>query len=86
MATRSLKLTFTLACVNGHRREVDETEGQRLNGTACDICYKPMFVQRLNVGPANVSPVDARRCPQHSNGDPCCWRQNGWVSSLRQGR
>jgi len=70
MATRPLKLTFTLACANGHRRDVDETEGQRLNGTACDICYKPMLVQRLNVGPPPVPKLPRSEAPWWDLGNP----------------
>lgn len=73
----TLALSFTLACRNGHGIEVDETEGQRLNGTACQTCFKPLLVQRLLIA-GEAAPAPVRRCRQHNNGDPCCWRQNGW--------
>lgn len=83
MARRTLALSFTLVCRNGHRIQVDETEGQRLNGSACEHCGKPMLVARLTIAGEAVPPA-AQRCPVHSDGDPCCWRQNGaWLSSLK---
>jgi hypothetical protein len=69
---QNLALAFTLVCVNGHRLQVDETEGQRLNGTACQ-CGKPMFVSRLTITGVAI-PAPFQRCPVHSDGDPLCWR------------
>lgn len=80
---RTLSLTFTLACANGHRVEVPEDEGQSRNLDPCPECGKPLFVQRLNIG-GEATPAVAQRCPVHADGDPCCWRGNGWVSSLHR--
>jgi hypothetical protein len=80
-----LRLTFTLGCANNHRVEVPETEGQNRNLQPCPECGKPMFVQRLNVA-GEASPAVGRRCPVHADNDPCCWRQNGWRSSLHESR
>lgn len=81
---QTLALSFTLACRNDHRIQVGESEGQRLNGSACEDCGEPMFVARLTIA-GEAIPAQTQRCPVHSDGDPCCWRQTDWVSSFSGG-
>lgn len=82
---RTLSLTFTLGCTNGHRVEVPDGEGQSLNGTSCGECGEPLLRQRINVA-GEAAPAVAQRCPVHADNDPCCWRGNGWRNSLLEAR
>lgn len=38
---------FVLACKNGHERYVSRDAAKRLNLTACEVCWKPLFVQAV---------------------------------------
>ncbi len=41
-------MTITLKCRKGHKVEVHTpAEAERLNLTACNVCFKPLFVSSI---------------------------------------
>ncbi len=37
-------VTFIFKCSKGHKVEVTEDEAEAFNGTACQVCYRPLLV------------------------------------------